>query len=54
MAQAIFRPIGLNAVKIATIADSYVIGASIYKAATIGREKQQTETNGERCSRPAG
>lgn len=47
MVQAIFRPIGLNAVKNATISKPYVIGTSIRKAATIGPKKWQTETNGE-------
>jgi hypothetical protein len=47
MVQAIFRPIGLNAVKNATILKPYVIGITIHKAATIGRKKQQAETSGE-------
>lgn len=53
MVQAIFRPIGLNAVKSATIPNPHLIVVSIHKAATIGRKKHQTETNGERCFRPA-
>lgn len=47
MVQAIFRPIGLNAVKSATILKPSVVGAAIHRAATIGREKWQTEMSGE-------
>lgn len=47
MVQAIFRPIGLNAVKNATIPKPQVIGPAIHKAATIKLKKHQTEMSGE-------
>lgn len=53
MVQAIFRPIGLNTVKNATILKPYVIGVSMHKAATIGLKKGQAETSGECCFHPA-